>query len=184
MTIWQLPMEAVIAGKTYRIHGDYRDILEIFSYFQDPDLPEPVKWRVALGLFFEEALPPEHWSEAAQYLAWFLNGGAEDRNASSRKLLDWQQDAPLIVADVNKVAGQEIRALPFLHWWTFLGYFHAVGEGQLSAVVAIRNKISRGKKLDEWERNYYRENRKIVDLQKRLSREEKEQIAHLQALLQ
>jgi len=184
MTGWELPVEAVIAGKTYQIHGDYRDILEIFSYFQDPDLPESVKWRIALGLFFEGEIPQDHWEEAALYLVRFLNGGTEDRSPPRRKLLDWQQDAALIVADVNKVAGQEIRALPFLHWWTFLGYFHAIGEGQLSAVVAIRDKLSRGKKLEEWEKDYYRENRKTVELQKRLSREETRERERIQALLQ
>ena len=92
--------------------------------------------------------------------------------------------AALIVADVNKVAGQEIRALPFLHWWTFLGYFHAIGEGQLSAVVTIRDKLSRGKKLEEWEKDYYRENRKTVELQRRLSREEIREQERIQALLE
>lgn len=99
------------------------------------------------------------------------------------KLLDWEQDAQVIVADVNKVAGTEIRALPFLHWWTFAAYFHAVGEGQLSTLVSIRDKLRKGKKLEKWEQEYYRKNKEKVDLKKRYSAEEKAEQERINKLL-
>ena len=40
MSVWQLPVHAVIGGICYPLHADYRDVLEIFSYLEDPDLPE------------------------------------------------------------------------------------------------------------------------------------------------
>ena len=40
MTGFTLPREVVIGGKAYPIHTDYRDILEVFSYLEDPELPE------------------------------------------------------------------------------------------------------------------------------------------------
>ena len=89
----------------------------------------------------------------------------------------------MIVAEVNRASGQEIRALPYLHWWTFLGWFHTIGEGQLSTVVAIRSKLKKGKPLESWEKQFYRENRDIVDLPKRYSREELLQREKLQQLL-
>ena len=80
----------------------------------------------------------------------------------------------MIVADVNKVACQEIRQLPFVHWWTFLAWFHGIGEGQLSTVVALRQKRLEGKPLTEWEQDFYRRNKDVVDLPVKLSREEKQ----------
>ena len=71
-----------------------------------------------------------------------------------------------IVADVNRVAGREIRELEFVHWWTFLSWFHAIGEGQLSALVALRTKLARGEKLTEAERAYYAADPQKVRLQK------------------
>ena len=56
MSLWELPEQAQIGGKTYRIHGDFRDILEIFGYLNDPDLPEMFRWRVALALIYREIL--------------------------------------------------------------------------------------------------------------------------------
>lgn len=118
-----------------------------------------------------------------EYLAEFINCGKAEPGRPGPKLLDWEQDAAMIVADVNKAAGQEIRALPFLHWWTFMAYFHAIGEGQLSTVVAIRDKLRRGKKLESWEKDFYRENKNRVDLKKRYSRDELEEQERLKQML-
>ena len=179
---WYLPREAVIGGVKYPINTDFRDILEIFSYLDDPQLPEFIRWKVALALFFEGEIPQEREGEALAFLADFLRCG-QPESAPGPKLLDWQQDGNLIVADVNKAAGQEIRALPYVHWWTFMSWFHAIGEGQLSTVVSIRDKLRRGKKLEAWERDFYRENKSRVDLKKRYSLREKEEQQRLNALL-
>ena len=182
MNSWYLPREAVIGGEEYPIHTDFRDILEIFSYLDDPQLPEFIRWKVALALFFEGQIPREQEGEAMEFLADFLRCGQQE-SAPGPKLLDWQQDGNLIIADVNKAAGQEIRALPYVHWWTFMSWFHAIGEGQLSAVVSIRDKLRRGKKLEDWEREFYREHKDRVELKKRYSLREKKEQQRLNALL-
>ena len=180
---WGLPTRAVIGGKEYALHCDFRDILEIFSYLDDPQLPEYLRWQIAVALFYEGEMPAEDRQEAMAYFLSFISCGREDMSKPGPKLLDWEQDAPMIVADVNKVAGQEIRALPFVHWWTFLSWFHAVGEGQLSAVVSIRDKLRRGKKLEGWEKDFYRDNKDTVQLRKRYTGEELEEQARLKKLL-
>lgn len=182
MSPWELPTTAAIGGRLYHLHTDYRDVLEIFRYLDDPDKPEQLRWRIALALFYEETLPPENWQAAMEYLAAFLRGGQQEASPGP-KLLDWQQDAQLIVADINKTAGQEIRAMPYLHWWSFLSWFHAIGEGQLSTVVSIRDKLRRGKKLESWEQDYYRKNKKRVDLPKRYSPAEQAQLERLRQRL-
>ena len=120
--------------------------------------------------------------EAMAYLADFIACGSRDSKPGT-KLLDWEQDAQMIVADVNKVAGTEIRAMPFLHWWTFMSYFNAIGEGQLSTLISIRDKLRRGKKLEKWEQEYYRKNKDRVDLRKRYSAEELAEQQRLKMLL-
>lgn len=180
LNLWQLPTKAVIGGREYDISTDYRDILEIFSYLSDPDLPEFIRWEVALALFYEEV--PEDRQAAAEFFCRFLTGG-EENDTPGPRLLDWEHDAPAIIADVNKVAGQEIRAVPYIHWWTFLSWFHAIGEGQLSTLVSIRQKLHKGKKLEGWEKEFYRENKKKVDLPKKYSARELAEQEKLKALL-
>lgn len=182
MELWSLPTSTTIGGVEYPINADFRDILEIFRYLDDPDRPEYVRWRIVLALFYEGEIPDEHRQEAMEYLAQFISCGEQDGKPTP-KLLDWEQDAQIIVADVNKVAGTEIRALPFLHWWTFMAYFNAIGEGQLSTMVSLRDKLSRGKKLEKWEQEFYRKNKDKVDLKKRYSAEELAEQERLKKIL-
>ncbi len=180
--LWGLPVTAVIGGRTYHLHADFRDILEILRYLEDPDLPESLRWRIALALFYEEELDGSDRDEASRFFSFFLENGRHDTKPGP-KLLDWEQDAPAIIADVNKVAGQEIRGLPFVHWWTFLAWFNAIGEGQLSTLVSIRDKLARGKKLEAWEQEFYRQNKARVDLKKRYSAQELAEQERLQKML-
>ena len=183
MSRWKLPRDGEIAGKKYEIHTDYRDILEIFGYFSDPELPDYLKWEIALGLFYEGEIPESDRLAAMEYMAWFMAGGKAEAAAPGPKLLDWEQDADLIAADINKAAGQEVRALSYLHWWTFLSWFNAIGQGQLSTVVSIRSKLAKGKKLEDWEKEFYREHRAQVELPKRYSRQELAQKQRLERML-
>ena len=180
---WALPLQAQIGRKTYDLNADFRDVLEVMGYLQDPALPEFIRWQVALGLFFQQEVAPEDSREAMEYLCWFLTGGCPDSDKPGPKLLDWQQDAPAIVSDINRLAGQEIRSLKFLHWWTFLSWFHGIGQGQVSVLVSIRDKLRRGKKLEGWEKEFYRQNRERIVLKKRYTPQELEEKQRLEKLL-
>jgi hypothetical protein len=183
MTPWSLPQTATIGGVEYQLSTDYRDILEIISCLNDPENPEMLRWRIAVALFFDcEDFPEEHLQEAMEYLAAFISCG-DTGNTPAPKLLDWEQDAQIIVADVNKVAGMEIRAIDYLHWWTFLSYFRAVGEGQLLTLVSIREKLRTGKKLEQWEQEYYRKNPERVILRTKYLAEEEAEFDELKELL-
>lgn len=182
MTPWKLPETATIGGTEYELNTDYRDILEIMGYLNDSDTPEYLRWQIAVALFYEGDVPAEDMQAAMEYLAAFISCG-EKNERPGPKLLDWEQDALAIVADVNKVAGKEIRSLPYLHWWTFLSYFQAIGEGQLSTIVSIRDKLQRGKKLEKWEQDFYRENKSRIDFKKKYSAEDLAEQERLKKLL-
>lgn len=186
MTGWELPETVTVAGADRKIHADYRDILDILDRLDDPDEDEETRLYVALSLFYEDFahIEPSDWNDAVKGLMWFLNGGEEDRDGPAVKRIDWRQDRRMIVAEVNKVAGQEVRALPFCHWWTFLAWFSAIGDGQLATVVAIREKRRRGEKLEGWERTFWQENRRTVELRPRESAGERAQRQELLRLLE
>ncbi|MBQ3000393.1 MAG: hypothetical protein IJD63_01450 [Oscillospiraceae bacterium] len=182
MNSWYLPQTAVIGGREYKLRCDFRDVLKIFSYFGDPNLADVLKWQIALNLFYEGEIPAAHRNQAMAYLADFITCGKRETGGGAR-LLDWEQDAHIIIGEVNRVAGCEIREKAFIHWWTFLSYFYAIGEGQLSFLVSLRRKRLRGEKLTDWEQQYVRENRETVELRPKYSREEAEERARLLRLL-
>lgn len=183
MDPWKLPETAVIGGEEYETNTDFRDIMQIMRVLTDPDRSEYVNWLAAIQLFYVGEIPPEHEQEAMEYLASFISYGEKDNQRPGPRLLDWEQDAQVIVADVNKVAGYEVRSVPYLHWWTFLSFFQAIGEGQLSTLITIREKLRRGKKLEKWEQDYYRQNKQKVDLRQKYSAEELAEQQRLKQLL-
>lgn len=155
-----------VGNKTYCINADYRDILDILSHLNDPTQAEETRLYVALALFYADfqRMPEPDYGEAARRMLRFINGGEEETDSRPHpKTIDWEQDRGMIVADINKTAGCEVRALPFCHWWTFLAWFNGIGDGQLATVVAIREKRRKGKALSDFEQEFYRSNRAKID---------------------
>ena len=134
MTAYELPTSLNISGVDFSIRTDFRVIIDILIAMNDPELDDQAKAVVMLQILFEDwqNIPPEHLTEACQKACEFIDCGQTDDNPNKPKprLMDWEQDGDLIAADVNRAAGQEVRSLPYLHWWTFLSFFHAIGQGQ------------------------------------------------------
>lgn len=162
MNLWQLPTRAVIGDVTVSHESDFRKILTVLALLGDESRPQWLRWHMALHLFYRDPIPRALEGAAMAYLADFLTCGQP--GAPGPKLLDWQQDAAAIIADVNAVAGREIRQETYLHWWSFLSFFHGIREGQLSNLVTIRDKLRRGKKLEPWEQEFYRAHKDQVRL--------------------
>ena len=159
---WALPEKATFYGKEYRHRTDFREILKLLSLLGNEEKPEFLRWQTGLCYFFYCALPEELAAEGMEYLSRFLTAG--EQSAPGPRLYDWEHDAQSIAAGVNAVAGFEVRSVPHLHWWTFLGYFRSMGEGQFSLVVGIRDKLRRGQKLEPHEQEFYRSHRAAVCL--------------------
>lgn len=112
-----------------------------------------------------ESIPQRCYEEAYKRASEFMEWQKNDTKKHNPRLYDWAKDEQLIFPAVNKVAGMEIRALPYLHWWTFLGYFQSIdAESLWGTVLSIRQKRSKGKKLEKWEREFYSSNRELCSI--------------------
>ena len=176
MNGWGLPEIAVIGGREYCINADFRDVLEVIECLNNAEEDETVRRYVAMALFYDgfENMPHEYFADAFRFMVDFISAGEEDEGQTHPKLIDWEQDRNIIAAEVNRVAGTEVRALAFLHWWTFIGYFSCIGDGQLALIVSIREKRQKGKKLEKFEQEFYRKNRHRVDLKQTVTQAEQE----------
>lgn len=166
--IGTLPTSLDVRGTSYKIRPDYRNILVIFSAFADDELTDDDKLYVCLKRLYVdfERIPRKAYKDAYEAAFRFI-GGNQDENSNSPRVLDWEKDEQLIFPAVNKVAGREVRELPYLHWWTFLGYFQSVDHDDLlSYVLGIRQKRAKGKHLEKWERDFYNSNRALCSLEK------------------
>jgi len=186
MALGRLPSGIEVNGAEYPVRTDYRDILQIFEACQDPELTNSEKLQVMLTIFYQgfAEMPADDYKEALRQAQWFIDCGREDTgDREQRKLLDWEQDERLIFPAVNKIAGQEVRALEYLHWWTFMGYFMEIEEGMLSTVLGIRQKKAKRKPLEKWEREFYANNKSICDLRQHITARDQEELDFWEDLL-
>ena len=73
MDLWSLPTTAIIGGKEYEIKTDFREVLKIIKGLSNPDLPEWVRWHIAVGSFFVGEIPTNCMKEAMDFLSAFIS---------------------------------------------------------------------------------------------------------------
>ena len=170
-----LPTALDVGGVRHKIRSDYRAVLDIISALSDCELNNAEKINVLLNIFYVDNIPDDI-EDAINKCFWFINCGQPERKTRGKKLMDWEQDFPIMIGSINRVAGTEVRALEYLHWWTFMGYYMDLGDCYFAQVVAIRKKKSEGKKLDKIEQDFYKNNREVINLKVATTTEEDELI--------
>ena len=182
--IGSLPKSLMVNGTEYEIRSDYRVGLLLMQAFDDVELDDREKIAVLIECLYVDSIPAEYIQEAINQAVWYLNcGNVYEHQVSDSKKYDWEQDEQLIFSAVNKVAGKEIRALEYMHWWTFIGLFNEIGEGTFSTIVSIRDKRNKHKKLEKWEQEFLRKNPDMVKLKKKLTEKEKEEQEFIRNML-
>ena len=165
--MFELPTTIRLGGKEFPIrnNGDYRMVLDCFVALQDTELDEQSRTFTCLIIFYNDINSTEDLNklpdinEAISKMYDFFNCGKPDVGRSlNYNILDWEKDEQIIASAINNVAQTEVRALPYLHWWTFMGYYSAIGESQLATILSIREKIVKGKPLEKYEKEYRRDN--------------------------
>lgn len=184
-----LPKHLKVNGIDRAIRSDFRVALLIFQAYNDPELSDQEKTMAMMECLYEDiwSIPTADHQEAHEQAIWFLDGGksqnSDNKYQNSKKVIDWEQDEQMIFSAVNKVAGHETRAVDYMHWWTFLGYFNEIGEGLLSTVINIRSKKNKKKKLEKYEEEFYRENKSLIDIEIKLTPEEQAEKEYFEKLL-
>lgn len=177
--IYDLPTTATVNGIIYKIRSDYRPILDICQALVDPELTQEDKALVILAIFYEDcdSIPVEDWNKAIKECFTFINLGVENDDTQQRqppKLMDWKQDFQYIVAPINRVLGQEIRSLDYLHWWSFIAAYYEIGDCTFAQIVRIRELKLKGKQLEQFDQEWYRNHKDLVDLKTNYTEAEKE----------
>ena len=164
--MYDLPKSLRIGGVEREIRSDYRAVLDICCALSDSELNAIEKALAALDIFYPDfdAMDSSDWGEALEKCLQFIDHGTSQQKKST-KLVDWEQDFPYIIGSINRTAGYEVRAVEYMHWWTFLSLNQEMSsESTFSQIHYIRDKLARGKKLEKEEREWYNRNRSMIDL--------------------
>lgn len=187
MSVWELPTFLQVGSKNREIRTDFRVILDVLTYFNNPEYEPDEQWEICLRILFTdeefESFSLKDVEEAKQQVIWFIDMGMKDDGKVKPRVMDWEQDAAVIIPSINRVIGKEIRTMDYMHWWTFLGAYMEIGESLFSQILSIRIKKARGEKLEKWEQEFYRENKQLIELHRKYTEAEKEEKAELLRML-
>lgn len=166
-----------------RKDGDYRMILDCFRALEDAELTPQEKLYAALIIFYNDLnsisdiykLGDVEEAVEKMYNFFNCNQPVSVGKSLNHKVIDWDLDSQLICSAINNVAHKEIRLEPYIHWWTFMGYYSAIGECPLSTIITIRHKMLTGKKLEDYEKEFRKENMEFFTWNSNVVREETEE---------
>lgn len=178
--MYTLQTSVEIDGASFGIRnkGDFRMVLDCFKALNDEELSPQERVYASLIIFYEDFNSIEDLLEYEDILNdlqkemyLFFDNAREDiqSNTSGHNLVDWDKDSSLICSAINNVANQEIRSLEYLHWWTFLGYYMAIGECLFSYILDIRYKMANGEKLEKYEKKFRDKNPHYFNIDMRTS---------------
>ena len=169
-----LPKSLDVGGQYCKINSDYRVILNLFEVLQSSELTDLEKAYISVKSIYVDEIPDRLFTEAVKKAYWFCDGGDMPKSEPAKvRLIDYKHDEGIIFPAINKAAGCEVRAVPYMHWWTFIGLVMEIRESVVSTVLNLRQKKNRGKKLEKHEKEFWDENKGICVLKARLTDEEK-----------
>jgi hypothetical protein len=180
---WDLPTFVKINGINHPIRNecDYRVVLDVISALNDEELTYEEKILCALFIFYEDnskIQDAEETAIAVKEMFKIINCGEEEEQTQNNKprLMDWEHDFKQIAPPVSRVLGYDIRTpSKYTHWYSFLGGYQEIGGDCIFAtIVSIRNKRAKSQKLEKWELDFLRENRKMIDIPQKLTADEEE----------
>lgn len=185
MNAYDLPTSLTIGGVEHPIRTGWRVVMDIFAMYNDPDFDNEMKTVGLVKMIYPQwrEIPPEAIPEAIEKACEFLDCGQKPDNRNRPRLVDWEDDAAIIVPAVNSVAGLDVRSNPNIHWWTFFGWYMGIKDSLFSTVLHIRKKKKSGKSLEKWEKEFLHENRNFVEMRKRYTAEELEELEYIKKWL-
>ena len=160
MKQWGLPESLRVGDKEWPIRSDFTNGLDCMVVLQADDLDEIDKADCVAKIIFpgwQEIYAAGLADEAVMAAYDFLRCGRPESIAPGPRVMDWEEDSPMIFDAINKRRGTDVRNEK-MHWWTFCGLYMEIGESLYSTVITLRQKISKGKKMNKEEHRFVREN--------------------------
>lgn len=177
--IGELPRSLVVNGEEWDIRTHFADILKIIVAFNDPNIDNAEKIYVCLHILYEgfEEMPESDYEAAFKAALKFIDCGMPEgkKKPGNARTMDWEQDESILFPAINKIAGFEVRAVTYLHWWTFMGFFMEIStDGVFGSVLRLRQKKKNRKvQLDKAEKEFWSANRELCEIKPKLSDEER-----------
>jgi hypothetical protein len=160
MSAWKLPTSVTICGQQFAVRSDFRAVLDAIVALNDTSQTEQERFESFIRILYPRWRDLPDMAEAMQEALVFINLGKKipEHQEARPKLVDWETDVDLIAPAIDKALGYSCRRCEYLHWWEFIGAYYNIGDGVFAQVVSIRNKRLKGKPLEKYEQEFFRDN--------------------------
>lgn len=181
MGYFDLPYAVEIDGKDFKIRNrcDFRIVLQCIKALNDYDLTEDQRIQCALIIFYEDYDKIRDYQTAVAEMFRIISYNDNEANDQQKHpIMDWEKDFQQIAPPVSRILGYDVRTPEkYTHWWTFLGGYMEIGDCTFATIISIRSKKQKGKKLEKWEEEFYREHYDVINLPQKYTKEEQEILA-------
>lgn len=176
---YDLPKTVEFDGTEHKIRNDcdYRVVLDTIAAMNDKELDEQTRVQCVLFIFYEDLSKITNGQAAVDEMIKIIGCEEELKETKERsaRIMDWNHDFKNIAPPISRVLGYSVRDRKnYTHWYDFVGAYMEIGDCYFAQIISIRNKRRKGKKLDESEKNFYKEHREDIDLPIEMSHEEAE----------
>ncbi len=131
-------------GTEYPIHSDFREWIRFESLLANADVPESLKFFIALRLIFADNVPDD-FHAAHEFVSWFYRGGKElpanggsDISLTSRRVYDYEYDSEYIFAAFLEQYRIDLCDISYLHWWKFIALFKGLHDCKMTDIIGYR----------------------------------------------
>ncbi|MEG1777500.1 MAG: Gp15 family bacteriophage protein [Angelakisella sp.] len=159
-----LPIAIRLGEEIYPIRSDWRSCMKIILAFEDAELTEAEKLSVMTKLLYKKTPPlcGETFEKAVRFLNCGENDGDGRESTAAGRLYSFERDGRFIYPAFRQSHGIDLGTA-HLHWWEFCWLFLDLREDcAFCRLVGLRERKRRGT----------------------LSREEREQMAGMERLLE
>ena len=134
-----LPRAVPVGGTSVPIKTGYRTGIQVIRVAES-DLSEALKAGMILKLYFGDDVPTDR-AAALNAVMDFHRIGDESPKRRARRLLDWDRDAGMILADFRREYGIDLAdPSTRMHWWTFMAYFTNLSStSEIKTAMYYRN---------------------------------------------
>lgn len=181
LLIDSLPLCVDVDGEGVPVRTDFRTWLRVVIAMDDDGLTTHEKILILLANAYPKV--PLNTEGAVLAAQWFMNGGIEYKESSSRRVISFDKDAQLIYAAFRQTHGIDLTSED-LHWWQFLALMQGLdSESSFRQLVNLRLRVKTGKATKE-EKEAYGELGDGFDVPDSVSIEEREAQAKFIALIE
>lgn len=144
LLIDRLPHIVQVDGGWYPIRTNFRISLEAELLLWDTRVPDEDKvWEVVGMYFYPQRVPKDIYGAYEAAMAFFAEGRsskrlrkrqeAQERGrygavAKTKRLYDFDADAPMIFAAFLDQYGMDLQDIDYLHWWKFSAMFASLDK--------------------------------------------------------